>query len=162
MVWDFDQLNLAIKKEASSISDKKDLEVFRIKYLGKKGLVSEMFSSLAKCTKEEKPSLGKNVNLFRQNISQLIEAKKDEVESEEKESSFDLIDVGLPGVSRSVGHRHILTQTIEEICSLFKNLGFCVQESPEVETEFYNFTALNIPEDHPSRDGFDTFYLKER
>ncbi len=162
MVWNFDELNLAVKKESSSLCDKKGLEAFRIKYLGKKGLVSEMFSSLAKCSKEEKPALGKNVNLFRHNISQLIEAKKDEIESQEKESSPSFVDVGLPGVSQSVGHRHILTQTIEEVCSLFENLGFCVQESPEIETEFYNFTALNIPEDHPSRDGFDTFYLKER
>jgi len=71
------------------------------------------------------------------------------------------LDVTIPGVAPSVGHAHILTQTIDEICHIFEQLGFAVQEGPEIETEFNNFTALNIPADHPSRDGFDTFYLEQ-
>ncbi len=91
----------------------------------------------------------------------MIEEKKKAITAKTRQAAQEDLDVTIPGVASPVGHAHILTQTIDEICAIFEQLGFSVQEGPEVETEFNNFTALNIPADHPSRDGFDTFYLKQ-
>jgi phenylalanyl-tRNA synthetase alpha chain len=91
----------------------------------------------------------------------LIEAKKRELGDQRLQDAQKTLDVTIPGVARQVGHKHILTQTIEAICTIFEQLGFAVQDGPEIETEFNNFTALNIPAEHPSRDGFDTFYLNQ-
>jgi len=159
MNWDFDKIWEDSKQEAESIVDAQSLEAFRIKYLGKKGLVQEIFGSLASASKEEKPIIGKNVNELRGKITGLLDEKKSNVQEKQQKASIKEIDVTLPGVSPSIGHQHILSQTISEICDIFVGLGFVVQEGPEMETEFNNFDALNIPEDHPSRDGFDTFYV---
>ncbi|MBU0468667.1 MAG: phenylalanine--tRNA ligase subunit alpha [Candidatus Omnitrophica bacterium] len=159
MEWDFQSIRQEAQKEAISISDQTSLESFRIKYLGKKGLIPQVYSSLATASKEEKPLLGKNVNELKNFISGLIEEKKQSVKDSIKQASKSNIDVTLPGVASDIGHSHLLTQTMEEICGLFEKLGFIVQEGPEIETEFNNFDALNIPSNHPSRDGFDTFYV---
>lgn len=161
MQWDFEQIAVTLDQDAAGIVDGKQLETFRIKYLGKKGLIAEMYSSLAVCSAEEKPVVGKNANELRNKINALIEQKRREIEEKKKQSSKNILDITLPGVSSPVGHKHILTQTMEEICQLFEHLGFVVCEGPEIETEFNNFAALNIPVDHPSRDAFDTFYLED-
>lgn len=161
MSWDFKKINKEVDAHLQNVSNEKDLESFRIQYLGRKGLVQDIFSSLSKLSKEEKPAVGKDANLLRNRISNLIEEKKKELKTKAKEATQVDLDVTIPGVAQDVGHKHLLTQTIEEICSLFEHLGFVVQEGPEVETEFNNFTALNIPIDHPSRDAFDTFYLEK-
>ncbi len=161
MTWDFEQIVAVLDQDAAGIVDEKQLEAFRIKYLGKKGLIAEMYSSLAVLSAEEKPVVGKNANELRNKINALIEQKRREIGEKAKQSSENILDITLPGVSSPVGHKHILTQTMEEICQLFERLGFVVCEGPEIETEFNNFTALNIPVDHPSRDAFDTFYLEE-
>lgn len=161
MSWNFEQLERQIEEELAGIADAQAAEAFRIQYLGRKGLVAQMYASLASALPEEKPLLGKNINVFKERVSQGLEQKKSGLVQKEKFESEDRVDVTLPGVASKLGHAHLLTQTIDEICSLFERLGFSVQEGPEVETEFNNFTALNIPIDHPSRDAFDTFYLKE-
>jgi len=149
------------ESKMNGITDEKGLEAFRIEYLGKKGMVPARYASLATFPKEEKPAAGKKVNDFRSAILGLIEGKKKELASKASSSGQAALDVTIPGVASSVGHAHILTQTIDEMCHIFEQMGFCVEEGPEVETEFNNFTALNIPADHPSRDGFDTFYLEQ-
>ncbi|MCA9398920.1 MAG: phenylalanine--tRNA ligase subunit alpha [Candidatus Omnitrophica bacterium] len=141
------------------MSDPRALEEFRIKYLGKKGLVAEIYASLPQLSKEEKPAVGKGANDLRNTVSRIIEEKKTVIRQKEKLSSKRFLDVTMPGVASETGHQHLITQTIEEICGLFERLGFVIQDGPEMETEFNNFSALNIPDDHPSRDGFDTFYL---
>ena len=161
MTWNFTELNEQLEKEIQTISDAAALEAFRIKYLGKKGLVPQIYASLAQATTEEKPLLGKNVNELKLKISQHLDDKKQEIQKKNQQTNKQALDVTLPGVGQSVGHQHILTQTIDEICQIFERLGFVVEEGPEIETEFNNFTALNIPIDHPSRDAFDTFYLKK-
>lgn len=162
MAWDFAAVAKQIDEEMRIISDDKALESFRIKYLGKKGLISEMYSALAALPAQEKPIVGKHANILKTRISQLIEDKAKEIDGrQKKQSPQNALDITLPGVSTPLGHRHILTQTIEEIGALFEKLGFVIQEGPEIESEFNNFTALNIPIDHPSRDAFDTFYLEE-
>jgi len=161
MSWNFNAIQEQAVKDFQQVKTSQELEAFRIKYLGRKGLISQIFASLAKVDKKDKPILGKKVNDLRGFISKIIEEQTKKKKEELQEKSKETIDVTLPGVVRRLGHQHILTQTINEICGLFEKLGFEVQEGPEIETEYNNFSALNIPIDHPSRDSFDTFYLKE-
>lgn len=160
MKWDFDKLNVDVKEEAQSLSDLQALESFRIKYLGRKGLLAEVYSTFGSLSKEEKPIVGKRANELKQAVEALVKEKKEFLEQNSFEEVKEEFDVTLPGVSKEVGHQHILSQTIDEICSVFEELGFVAQEGPEIESEFNNFTALNIQIDHPSRDAFDTFYLE--
>ncbi len=162
MNWDFKQIEEEIQNEAKGISSQSQLESFRIKYLGKKGLLAQIYASLAVLPVEKKPVIGKQANNLRKIIEGIIKEKKKIVSQSPSEiDAKSLIDVTIPGVAIEQGHKHILTQTIDEICALFERLGFVIHEGPEIETEFHNFTALNIPADHPSRDAFDTFYLEQ-
>jgi phenylalanyl-tRNA synthetase alpha chain len=160
-MFDYDKEKTASEEKIAGVADEKLLEAFRIEYLGKKGLIAAMYSNLGALPGEQKPEEGKKINEFRAVIAQLIEKKKNELTAKKRQTTQKKLDVTIPGVSRQVGHAHILTQTINEICGIFERLGFGIQDGPEIETEFNNFTALNIPSDHPSRDGFDTFYLKQ-
>ena len=158
--WNFQEITDTIEQEAAVIADAQGLEAFRIKYLGRKGLVSEMYLKLAVLSPDEKPVMGKNVNDLKNRIAQIINEKVQAIQRVKPTDSAQLdIDISIPGPAQPLGHQHLLTQTMDDICSLFEKLGFVIQEGPEIETEFNNFTALNIPVDHPSRDAFDTFYL---
>lgn len=159
---DIEQIKSEAQGELAGISDAKALEVFRIKYLGKKGLVQDLYASLAAAPVEEKRVIGKNANILKNVLTQMFELKQAELAAAKKQASKKILDVTMPGVSCGKGHRHVLHQTIDDICAVFEGFGFVVEEGPEVETEFYNFDALNIPKDHPSRDGFDTFYVSEK
>jgi phenylalanyl-tRNA synthetase alpha chain len=159
--WNFIELQTAAKEDIFKIADEKALEEFRIKYFGRKGLITRIYASLATLTKEEKPSVGKGANEFKKCVTGLIEEKRAQLETAIRQrGSSDQWDVTIPGGSVPQGHKHVLTQIIDEICGLFEGLGFAMYEGPEIESEFYNFTALNIPVDHPSRDAFDTFYVE--
>lgn len=161
MIFDYKKEKQDSRQKIAETSDDKQLESVRIEYLGKKGKVAAMYANLSSLSKEQKPEEGKNINEIRAFITQLIEEKKASLADEKRKASREEVDVTIPGVASSIGRAHILTQTVDEICQIFEQLGFSVQEGPEVETEFNNFTALNIPADHPSRDGFDTFYLEQ-
>ncbi len=159
MHWDFQKIRQDIELEAAGIADDKSLEAFRVKYLGKKGLIAEMYASFPDLAPQEKAAVGKGANELKGFISAIITEKGAGLQGKGSSSGQSLVDVTLPGVGRPIGHKHVLTQTIVEICDIFERLGFVINDSPEIETEFNNFTALNIPLDHPSRDSFDTFYL---
>ncbi len=159
-MWNFKELQKKVHQESKSIKTEKALEDFRIKYLGRKGLIAKIYASLATASKEEKPNIGKNANILKGILTKILEEKKSSFS--EKKIEIEGLDVTIPGVKNPVGHQHILSQTIDEICKLFEGLGFVVQEGPEIETETNNFEGLNIPEDHPARDGFDTFYLNQK
>lgn len=161
-MMDIEQIQNNARAELSAVSDAKALEEFRIKYLGKKGVVQEMYAALATASKEDKPLLGKNANILKNALARMFEVKQAEVAAAEKAASQKVIDISLPGVASGKGHRHVLHQTMDDICRIFEGFGFAVEEGPEVETEFHNFDALNIPSDHPSRDGFDTFYVSAK
>ncbi|MCB9771534.1 MAG: phenylalanine--tRNA ligase subunit alpha [Candidatus Omnitrophica bacterium] len=160
MRWDFDKITQEAIKEITACDDLKNLEALRVKFLGRKGLLTEVYSSLPTLSAEEKPLVGKNANNFRNKITSLLDERRILLENTSTDIVAETLDVSLPGIAAPVGREHILSQIIEEICSTFENLGFVVQDGPEIETEFNNFTALNIPADHPSRDSFDTFYLE--
>jgi phenylalanyl-tRNA synthetase alpha chain len=138
-----------------------DLEQIRIKFLSRNGLLSQLFDKLKDIPKEQKPQAGKNLNLLRSELTEMFDSKQKEFNShsDDKKSQIDLT---LPGYQYRIGGKHILTQTLDEIKSIFKGLGFSVYEGPEVESDYYNFEALNFPADHPARDMQDTFFISEK
>jgi len=150
-------LQASAEKEISEVITSVALEEIRVKYLGKKSVISEALSSLKNLSSEDRPLVGKLANEFKNNITALIEAKKNELE---KGVETQPLDISLPGVKMDMGCIHPVTIVMREICDCFVKMGFCVVEGPEIETEDNNFTGLNIPLDHPSREAFDTFYLK--
>jgi len=162
MMFDYESEKKNSEQKITQASDLGSLEAVRVEYLGRKGKVPALYTNLATLPQDRKPEEGKRINEFRNFVTRLIETKKKELVAQKREGSQKQLDVTIPGVPRPIGHKHVLTQTIEEICAIFEQLGFAVEEGPEIETEFNNFTALNIPLDHPSRDGFDTFYLKQK
>ena len=160
MLWNFNEISEKARKEIQEVKNLQEWEAFRNKYLSRKGLIAQIYASLSAATPQQRPLIGKGANDLKDLIAQLIESKeKDFAGKQNVKNLANRLDITLPGATYSTGHAHILTQTIEQICALFEKLGFVVQEGPETETEFNNFTALNIPVDHPSRDAFDTFYL---
>ncbi len=158
--WDFEKIAQEASAEIFACADLKTLENLRIKFLGRKGFLSEVYASLSTLSVEEKPLVGKLANDFRNQITQFLGTKKEELEKACSSGQVSRLDVSLPGTAPLLGREHILSQIIEEICAAFEYLGFVIQDGPEIESEFNNFTALNIPVDHPSRDSFDTFYLE--
>ncbi len=144
--------------EISEVKDQKELEEVRIKYLSRKGIVALLFEKLKDVSREEKPVIGKELNLLKN----LLEAKFLEVKEKVDEDTGKQkkkIDLTLPGREIKIGSKHILTQTLDEIKSIFKGLGFSVHEGPELESDYNNFEALNFQADHPARDMQDTFFV---
>ncbi len=164
MSWDFQGIQNSAQQDINAVGDIQGVESLRIKYLGRKGLVAQIYDSLSSASTEERPLIGKGANELKNKITALLEAKQKELKTQDAGQALvkNAVDVTIPGIIPESGHRHILSQTVNDICSIFEKLGFSVMEGPEVETEFNNFTALNIPIDHPSRDAFDTFYLEAR
>jgi phenylalanyl-tRNA synthetase alpha chain len=134
------------------------LEALKIKYLGRKGIITELFKKMGGVPPEEKAETGRLINVLKESVTRALDDKLAAVSSVE-EGARERIDITLPGTSARLGRLHPITKTINEICALFISLGFRVVEGPEIETEHYNFETLNIPLEHPSRDAFDTFYL---
>lgn len=140
-----------------------ELQDIRVAYLGKKGPITEVLRGMGKLSKEERPVIGELANKVREEISGQLDEKKEKMETEELEKKLESesIDVTLPGRPVSVGGPHLLTSIVEEIEDLFIGMGFEVREGPEVETDYYNFEALNLPKGHPARDMQDSFYVTE-
>jgi len=157
MSWNFAEILEQAKTEAQAVDSPQAMEAFRLKYLGKKGLVAAIFGSLGQAQPQEKAAIGKGANDLRQLVEALMAGKSTGLKSSQVQQ--ERIDMSLPGTGERLGHTHILTQTMQEITTIFEQMGFVTIETPEIETEFHNFTGLNIPVDHPSRDAFDTFYL---
>ena len=154
-----------IKKKAiqdlGEVRDLSDLERFRIAYLGKKGLLTSLMKRLAELSSEERPEAGQAVNRLKSDLTKRFEEARERILSQKGEG-VSLLDVTLPGREPSRGHLHPITQVSLEICEIFRRMGFKVVEGPEVELDYYNFEALNIPADHPARDMQDTFYVSDR
>ena len=148
------------QKEIESVRDLVALEKFRVAYLGKKGLATSAMKKLAELPAEDRPAAGRLANTIKADLIKLIEEARARVESKETlEESF--IDVTLPGREPLRGHLHPVTQVNREIREIFTKMGYRVVSGPNVELEYYNFEALNIPKDHPARDMQDTFYISD-
>lgn len=154
------ELENQFNSELAEITNLKSLEELRIKYLGRKGSITALFDEFKELTKEEKPKYGQVLNQLKNSTQNSFNEKKNLL-SEKEKSEKDFIDLSLPGVKKSLGTKHILTQTLDQMKSIFKVLGFSVYEGPELESDYYNFEALNFPEDHPARDMQDTFFVNK-
>ena len=148
-------------EEIALASDADMLEKARVKYLGRKGLVTELFKNMSGVSPADKAEIGKLINALKETVSKALD-EKTPVLSGGSDSGAQKTDITLPGIIREIGRLHPISKTIEEICGVFISLGFKVVEGPEIENEHYNFEALNIPLEHPSRDAFDTFYLNDK
>ena len=152
-----------IKKEfeagTSSIKDSKDLEEIRIKYLGRKGKIAVAFQMLSEVPKEQKPEFGQKVNQLKNYIEKEYDVLK--IKFEVKGKTKSSIDLTLSGRRPFIGIKHPLVQMADEIKSVFTRLGFVIEDGPEIETDYYNFEALNIPPMHPARDMQDTLYITD-
>jgi phenylalanyl-tRNA synthetase alpha chain len=160
MLEQFEQIGKDALAELQAVTDLKALEDYRIKYLGRKGSVTLLLSQIGKLPKEDKPQAGQIANKVKNDVTAAFEAKKTALEQTAKPKG-PLVDVTLPGYPVSVGKRHVITQTTAELLDIFGRMGFGVAYGPEVEDEWHNFVALNIPPEHPARDPLDNFYIED-
>lgn len=153
-------LELALQQFAV-ISDEAELEQVKAKYLGKEGSLTGLLKGLGKLSNEERPAAGAKINVVKQQIETALQARRDALQHAKlaQKLAAESLDVTLPGRGASTGGLHPITLTLQRIEQLFHSLGFAVTSGPEIEHDFYNFTALNIPDNHPARAMHDTFYL---
>ncbi|TBR14831.1 phenylalanine--tRNA ligase subunit alpha [bacterium] len=159
---DIDAINQTIDSQIQSLDSLAGLEELKVRYLGRKGMLAQLTATIPQLSKEERAIFGQKVNALKNKINSLLEEKQKSLSQGDLAQAPSKIDISMPGISQELGRLHPLTQLIDEICAIFKGMGFIVVQGPEVETEANNFTGLNIPLEHPSRDTFDTFYLKEK
>jgi phenylalanyl-tRNA synthetase alpha chain len=159
------EIQLTAIKEAmlaaiNSAQTSEELEAARVKYLGQKSDLKSIMSQLGSLSGEQKRSIGTLSNAIRQEAEAQLKQRQAGLYKIELQGRLqsEKIDISLPGCGRPLGHIHPLTQITEEICDIFHGMGFTVVEGPEIETDYYNFDALNTPADHPARDSQDTFY----
>jgi phenylalanyl-tRNA synthetase alpha chain len=141
--------------------DQNKLNEIKTELFGKNGIISTKFKQLGSVTEEERKDYSTELNLLKNELQELISKKTEEIQNQEinKKLKDDNIDVTLPGRTYFAGKIHPVSQVIDEVTSIFSEIGFSVEEGPDVESEYYNFSALNTPENHPARDMHDTFYL---
>ncbi|MHC4592889.1 MAG: phenylalanine--tRNA ligase subunit alpha [Planctomycetota bacterium] len=137
-----------------------DVEALRARYLGRKGEVAELMAKIPELPAEARPAAGRAANELKRSLSEVVEAARARI-ARQQEEAVAPADPTLPGIRPPLGHIHPVSQTIEETADIFRGLGFEVVEGPEVELDWYNFEALNVPPDHPSRDDWDTFYVTD-
>jgi phenylalanyl-tRNA synthetase alpha chain len=151
----------ALRRQAevdlAAAQDRAALEAFRISYLARKGKIAELFDALRTVTAEEKPALGKHLNALRTEVQALFDQRLSG--AQEVRQTAKALDLTLPGRGQFVGSKHLLTQVLDEIKSVFVSMGFGIADGPEIEDDYHNFGALNFPPDHPARDMQDTFFL---
>lgn len=152
-----------IKAALKDMSQNDALQELKVRYLGKKGEITQLMKQMGSLPQEERPEFGKLVNQLRTDAEAAIEEKRLEIKNREKERRLEAerIDVTMPSRKNAIGGAHPLTRVEREIISIFTRMGFDVMEGPEIELDQYNFEMLNIPKDHPARDMQDTFYVTE-
>jgi len=145
----------------AGIDNPVDLEQVKARYIGKSGALTEIMKGLGKLTPEERPAAGARINQVKEQLEQALAARREAMREQQLEAQLakEALDVTLPGRGTGRGGLHPVTRTLERIESLFHSIGFDVAQGPEIESDFYNFTALNIPENHPARAMHDTFYV---
>ena len=158
-----EQIRRAAKEALASFDSAEQLEKARIQYLGKKGELTAILKQMGKLSAEERPVIGQLANAIRQHIEDTIANKSAEIKkaAQEKRLAEETLDVTMPGTLPQIGYKHPLSIVLDEIKDIFMGMGFDIAEGPEVEYDYYNFEALNIPKDHPARDTQDTFYIND-
>ncbi len=158
-----DKLITDAKTEIEGATSSKELEAIRVKYMGKKGKITALLKSLGELPDEERPAAGEAVNKGRKQMEETLKTSREKVRSTESAQKLrsQSVDITLPAVDHVMGHRHPINRVMEEALDIFRGMGFSVRTGPEIEKDYYNFEALNIPKDHPARDMQDTFYFGE-
>ena len=159
-----DDIILQAEQAVAEATSPAELDAVRVNFLGKKGQLTEQMKNLGKLPKEEKPKAGQAINQAKQQVQKLITERGELLRAEEIKAKLaaESIDETLPGNTNDLGGLHPVTRTIERIESFFTELGFEIKAGPEVEDDFHNFDALNIPEHHPARQDHDTFYFNPK
>ena len=158
---DLKTLREDFQSESQAASSTAELDLVRVKFVGRKGLVTAQMKLISTLPPEERKGFGQSVNELKKFVESGIAARREELKSGElkKKLATETLDASLPGHHTPYGTAHPITQTLQEIVDIFTRMGFGVEEGPEVELDHYNFEALNIPKDHPARDMQDTFYI---
>ncbi len=156
-------ISKSFNEELGRASSTSKLDALRVRYLGKKGLVPLEFKKMGKASPEERKTLGQELNKLKASIESQVSEMSEALRASELKSALESesLDVTLPGPDLSPGRPHPVNQVLDRIIEIFSSMGFGVEEGPEVETDHYNFEALNIPKNHPARDMQDTFYVSE-
>lgn len=155
-----EQIKKDFTSELTSVDTEDSLENIRIKYFSRNGLFAQLFEDFKSLPKEEKPKFGQILNIEKQSAQQKFDEIKQKLESNSTDKA-EYIDLSLPGREREIGNVHVLNQTLNEVKSIFKGLGFSIYSGPEIESDENNFEMLNFPDDHPARDMQDTYFLSE-
>lgn len=164
IVEEVNALRTSTLDRIATAADTEALEGIRIEVVGKSGTLTSYLRSMGQVPKEERAEVGKTVNAVRNEVEAALESKKAALSATELEAKMaaDAVDITLPGRSQQMGARHLINAITDEIAEVFLGLGYTVATGPEVETDWYNFTALNAPADHPSRSMQDTFYVVDK
>ncbi len=164
IVEEVNALRTSTLDRIATAADTEALEDIRIEVVGKSGTLTSYLRSMGQVPKEERAEVGKTVNAVRNEVEAALESKKTALSATELEAKMaaDAVDITLPGRSQQMGTRHLINAITDEIAEVFLGLGYTVATGPEVETDWYNFTALNAPADHPSRSMQDTFYVVDK
>jgi phenylalanyl-tRNA synthetase alpha chain len=155
------QLQAEAETRLAGLENLKDLEEVRVRYLGRKGLFTGLLRQLGQVSAEDRPRLGKLANEIKEELEQKFNTRKSELAALGTDTPGGRDDLSLPGRHLPFGRLHPVTQIMDEVCSIFVDLGFAVADGPDVELDYYNFEALNIPQHHPARDMHDTFYIND-
>lgn len=160
---ELEKIKSDLTRLVSQVENASQVEELRIQFLGKKGRLTAVLRGLSGVSDAERPALGQFANSIRRDLESQLENLKSDFETKQRLAAFvsEKIDVTLPGRRKPLGARHPLAKVTEEFCRIFGDMGFSVVEGPEIEHQYYNFEALNIPENHPARDEQDTFYIND-
>lgn len=161
MLEEFEKTGRDALADLKQVSDMAALEEYRIKYLGRKGLITRMLSQIGQFPPEQKPAAGQLANKVKNEVTAAFEQLKQTMLQAKERQSRELVDVTLPGIAPRIGKKHIITQTVNELLEIFGRMGFAVAYGPEIEDEWHNFIALNIGPEHPARDPLDNFYIDD-
>lgn len=158
-----EELRRQVMASLDTLPDKKELEDLRVHIMGKKGSLTELLRGMGALPAEERPKIGQLVNQLRQELEAKFDEKEAKMEQFAKERRLqqEKLDITMPGKTKKVGGLHPLNSVLDSVIDIFQSMGFDVVDGPEVETDHYNFEALNVPKDHPARDMQDTFYISE-
>ena len=159
-----ESLREASRQAIEEAVDMDSLEALRVRYLGKKGELTAILKQMGKLSAEERPVIGQLANEVRSELENEIESRKSALAARLQEAKLraETLDVTMPGQEISLGKKHVMNAVLDEVVDIFIGMGFSIVEGPEVEYDYYNFQALNIPENHPARDTQDTFYITDK
>lgn len=158
-----EELKIDAERELKAASDEVELQNVKAKFLGRKGVITGILKGMRDIPESERREMGKLINEAKQFIESLVDKRFEEIKEEKKKRILieERVDITLPGRGINFGGKHPVTQVMEEIVGIFERMGFEVAEGPEVELDYYNFEALNMPKNHPARDMQDTFYISD-